>query len=158
MNQSVKMPTYEMTMVMRKLSHPALVSAVKRAAEEIYSSGGYIRKIESLGTRALPNKKRSKDLEHTEGTYMLMDIDVRTNDIPKIIDEYNRDKDIIQQFFKAKDKDEAQITCPNTLDDERKPPAERPSIQKLVKEGRKPHKFSKIFDSKTGLDYNPFHR
>ena len=38
------MPTYEMTVVMRKLAKPALVSAVKRVAEEIYVGGGYIRK------------------------------------------------------------------------------------------------------------------
>ena len=66
------MPTYEMTVIMRKLAKPALVSAVKRVAEEIYVGGGYIRKIESLGTRQLPNIKLSKKLRHTEGTYMLM--------------------------------------------------------------------------------------
>jgi len=152
------MPTYEMTVIMRKLAQPALVSAVKRAADEVYLGGGYIRSIQSLGSRTLPNKKYSKGLKHTEGTYMLMNIDVKIQDLPRIIDEYNRDKDIIQQFFLSKTDPNDEFLCENTLDDERKPPAERPSIQKLIKEGRRPPRFSKIFDSKTGLGYNPFHR
>ena len=150
------MPTYEMTVIMRKMSHPSLVSAVKKVAEEIYTSGGYIRKIQSLGTRPLPNVKYSKEQKHTEGTYMLMDIDVRTQDLSKIIDEYNRDKDIIQQFFMART--EETFECENTLDLERKKPSERPSIQQLVHEGRRPPRFSKIWNPKTGLDYYPFHR
>ena len=91
-----------MTVIMRKLAQPALVSAVKRAADEVYLGGGYIRSIQSLGSRTLPNKKYSKGLKHTEGTYMLMNIDVKIQDLPRIIDEYNRDKDIIQQFFLSK--------------------------------------------------------
>jgi len=152
------MPTYEMTVIMRKMAQPSLVSAVKRVADEVYVGGGYIRNIQSLGTKPLPNKKYSKGLKHTEGTYMLMDIDVKIQDLPRIIDEYNRDKDIIQQFFLSKTNSNEEVLCDNTLDDERKPPAERPSIQKLIEAGRRPPRFSKIFDSKTGLGYTPFHR
>ena len=150
------MPTYEMTVIMRKLAQPALVSAVKRVADEIYVGGGYIRTIQSLGTRPLPNKKRAKGVTHKEGTYMLMNIDVRTKDLDRIKDEYNRDKDIIQQFFLSRNDENFQ--CEGTLDAERKPPSERPSIQRLIEEGRRPPKFSKLWDPKTGLEYNPFHR
>ena len=152
------MPTYEMTVIMRKLAKPNLVSAVKRVADEIYVNGGYIRKIESLGTRKLPNIKQSKKLRHSEGTYMLMDVDIKASDLSKINDEYLRDKDIIQQFFLSKTEDVDDFVCEGTLDGERKPPAERPSIQRLIEEGRRPPKFKKIWDSRTGLDYNPFHR
>ena len=38
-----RMPTYEVAFIMRKMAHPATVQALKRAAGEIYSSGGYIR-------------------------------------------------------------------------------------------------------------------
>ena len=152
------MPTYEMTVIMRKLAKPDLVSAVKRVAEEIYLGGGYIRKIESLGTRQLPNIKISKKLRHTEGTYMLMDVDIKAKDLARINDEYLRDKDIIQQFFLSKTDEAADFVCDETLDDERKPPAERPSIQRLIEEGRRPPRFKKIWNSRTGLDYNPFHR
>ena len=37
------MPTYEVAFIMRKMAHQATVQALKRAAGEIYSSGGYIR-------------------------------------------------------------------------------------------------------------------
>ena len=152
------MPTYELTVIMRKLAQPALVSAVKRVADEIYVNGGYIRKIESLGTRQLPNIKVSKKMRHTEGTYMLMDVDIKAKDLSKINDEYIRDKDIIQQFFLSKTDQMEDFVCEGTLDDERKPPAERPSIQRLIEEGRRPPRFKKIWDSRTGLDYYPFHR
>merc|ERR1712062_796398 len=145
-----------MTVIMRKLAKPALVSAVKRVAEEIYIGGGYIRKIESLGTRQLPYIKQCKKLRHTEGTYMLMDVDIKAQDLA-INDEYLRDKDIIQQFFLSKTDEATDFVCDETLDDERKPPAERPSIQRLIEEGRRPPRFKKIWNSRTGLDYYPFH-
>ena len=151
-----KMPTYEMTVIMRKLAQPALVSAVKRVADEIYVGGGYIRNIQSLGTRSLPNTKKSKGLTHKEGTYMLMNIDIKTKEIDRLKDEYNRDKDIIQQFFLSRHNET--FECTGTLDDERKSPSERPSIQRLIEEGRRPPRFSKLWDPKTGLNYNPFHR
>ena len=37
------MPTYEMSLLVRKMGHPATVAALKRAAGEVYSSGGFIR-------------------------------------------------------------------------------------------------------------------
>ena len=100
------MPTYQMTMVMRKMAHPALVQAVKKASEEIYKQGGYIRKMQSLGTRTLPNLKLTKGTTHREGTYLLVDFDVRASDLDKIGDEFRRDKDIIQQFVLSKTEEE----------------------------------------------------
>jgi len=150
------MPSYELTLIMRNMAHPELVQAIKKASCEIYKSGGYIRQIQSLGFRTLPNLKVSKGRKHREGTYMLMDIDVKASDLVKINDEFIRDRNIIQQNFLSK-KDEF-FVCPETLDDEMKPPAERPSVQRLIEQGRRPPRFKKIFDSKTGLDYYPFHR
>jgi len=150
------MPSYEMTLIMRKMAQPSLVQSVKKAADEIYSRGGYIRKIQSMGTRQLPNVKISKGLKHREGSYLLLDIDVRAQDLVKIEDEYKRNRDIIQQTIISKTDELFQ--CAETLDDELKPPAERPSVQTLIEQGRRPPRFKKIFDQKTGLDYYPFHR
>jgi len=150
------MPSYEMTVILKKMAHPHTVSALKRVAEEIYISGGYIRKMQSLGTRTLPNIKIVKGVRHSEGTYVHMDFDVKTTDIPKLKDEYRRDREIIQHWFMSKT-DET-FKCAETLDDEMKPPAERPSIQTMIEQGRRPPRFKKIFDSKTGLGYYPFHR
>ena len=44
------MPTYEVAFIMRKMAHPATVQALKRAAGEIYSSGGYIRYYHKYST------------------------------------------------------------------------------------------------------------
>ena len=81
----------------------------------------------------------------------------RVNDIDRIQDEYHRDKDIIQFRMFAKDKAEP-FVCPETLDAEMLPAAERPSVAELVKQGRRPPRFRRIFEDRTGLGYYPFHR
>jgi hypothetical protein len=86
-----------------------------------------------------------------------MDMDVRVNDIDRIQDEYHRDKDIIQFRMFARDKAEP-FVCPETLDAEMLPAAERPSVAELVKQGRRPPRFRRIFEDRTGLGYYPFHR
>ena len=88
---------------------------------------------------------------------MLFFLFSRVNDIDRIKDEYHRDKDIIQFRMYAKDKAEP-FECPETLDAEMLPPAERPSVAELVKQGRRPPRFRKIFEDRTGLGYYPFHR
>jgi len=150
------MPTYELTLIMRKMTRPLLVESLKRAGQHIYDSGGFIRKVESLGERRLPNIKHSKGMRHTEGTYFLMECDLKTKSITGIKDEFLRDKDIVQQSILAVT--DEQCTCPQTYNDELLPPAERPSVQELIRVGRRPPRFRKIFKDKTGLDYYPFHR
>ena len=78
-------------------------------------------------------------------------------DIERITDEYHRDKDIIQFRMYAKD-NAVPFECPETLDEEMLPPAERPSVAELVKQGRRPPRFRKIWEDRTGLGYYPFHR
>lgn len=150
------MPTYEVTFLMRKMAHPHLVDALKRTAGHIYSNNGYIRKMESLGEKELPNKKRSKGLTHTHATYFAMDIDLKVSVMEKLLDEYRRDKDIIQHTFLSKNVEEP-VVCPEMLDLERLPPSERPSVQRLIEQGRRKPRFTKLWDSNTGLDYYPFH-
>jgi len=143
---------------MRKMAKPALVSALKRAAGEVYGSGGYVRRMQSLGERELPNRKIKKGVTHTTGTYFIMDVDAKVKDLINIEDEYNRDKDIIQHYVLSREKKDEPFVCAETLDAEMLPPAERPSVQDLVKQGRAPPRFRKIFEDNTGLDYYPFHR
>ena len=92
----------------------------------------------------------------TLGLYFMVNCDLKTNSIPTIMDEYNRDKDIIQKYIIAAD--EPVVSCPQNYDDELLPPAERPSVNELIKTGRRPPKFRKVWKDKTGLDYYPFHR
>jgi ribosomal protein S6 len=150
------MPTYELSLIVRKMARPLLVDALKRAGGYVYNNEGYIRKVESLGDRRLPNIKFVNGEKHTEGSYVLMECDLKAGNVETILDNLSRDKDIIQKAVFSKE--EEQVVCPETFNTELLSPADRPSIQALVEEGRRPPKFKKIFDPKTGLDYYPFHR
>jgi len=151
------MPTYELTLIMKKMARPRLVEALKRAGQQIYTNGGYIRKVESLGDRRLPNRKTAGDgTKVTEGTYFSFECDLKTNSAPRIMDEFNRDKEIIQKYLLACS--DEKVACPQTYDSELLPPSERPSVQQLISEGRRRHPHKKTFSDKTGLDLYPFHR
>ena len=45
------MPAYEISLIMRKMAHPATVGALKKVAGEIYKSGGYIRYVHLKGVK-----------------------------------------------------------------------------------------------------------
>lgn len=49
---------------------------MKRASEGIFERGGFIRKIENLGPRALPYKISKHGQVHREGHAMLLFFDV----------------------------------------------------------------------------------
>lgn len=49
---------------------------MKRTAEGIFERGGFIRKIENLGSRALPYKISKHGQVHKQGHAMLMHFDV----------------------------------------------------------------------------------
>ena len=82
-------------------------------------------------------------------------------DLADIKDEFQRDKDVMRKTFFGIDTTEAvreQKPLQCTLEDEFKPPSERPSIQRMIDIGRKKPKHTKIWNPKTGMDYYPFHR
>eukprot|EP00088_Acartia_fossae_P066774 TRINITY_DN8292_c0_g1_i4.p1 TRINITY_DN8292_c0_g1~~TRINITY_DN8292_c0_g1_i4.p1 ORF type:complete len:152 (-),score=20.78 TRINITY_DN8292_c0_g1_i4:212-667(-) len=151
------MPTYELTVIMKKMPRPQLVEALKRVGNCIYDNDGYIRNIQSLGERKLPNIKHVHNEKHTEGTYMLFEFDSKTDAIPPLKTTFTNDRDIVQKYVKALDKD-ADIECPKVFDSELLSPSERPSIQEMIKEGRRAPRFRKIWDNRTGLSYDPFHK
>jgi len=137
-------------------ARPQVVETLKRTGQNIFNNEGYIRQIQSLGERRLPNIKHAKGEKHTEGAYVLFECDLKTDKIDKLKDEMARDKSIIQTYFLAL-QDENDV-CPEEFESELLSPANRPSIQKLIEEGRRRPKFRKIYDDHTGLDYYPFHR
>ena len=85
-----------------------------------------------------------------------MECDLKANTVDDLLDNLARDKDIVQRQFLAIT--EQNIACPENYDSELLSPADRPSIQALVEEGRRPPRYRKIFNDRTGLDYYPFHR
>ena len=86
---------------------------------------------------------------------MTFQVDVPAKEVNVLYDEYNRDEDIIKKDFVGI---EARPEPKCTLDDEFKPPTERPSVQLMIDIGRAPPKYTKIWNPKTGLDLYPFHR
>ena len=72
------MPTYELSLVMRHaLGRPKLVEAVKRSAVEVMDRGGYIRQLQYLGDRTLPQAASgSRAKGQTKGHYFLLRIDL----------------------------------------------------------------------------------
>ena len=90
------------------------------------------------------------------GSYILMECDLKASSIDEVRETMLLDKDIIHNIFFSKTEDK--VVCEETFDGEHLPPADRPSVQTMVEEGRRPPRFRKLFDPRTGLDYYPFHR
>ena len=77
------------------------------------------------------------------------------------MDELQRDRDVMKKNFQGIDttesaRDQLPIQC--TLDEEFKPPAERPSVNRMLELGRKRPRHTKQWNPKTGMDFYPFHR
>ena len=71
------MPTFELSLVVKQaLKRPDMVAAVKRTGESVISNGGYIRNLEFLGHRHLPQRQKANGEYHTKGSYFVMKIDI----------------------------------------------------------------------------------
>nr|ACO10599.1 Probable mitochondrial 28S ribosomal protein S6 [Caligus rogercresseyi] len=148
------MPTYELNLVLRKMARPETVTALQRAASLVMKEG-YIRNMESFGERRFPQTTEFRGERHSEGTYFLMKVDVPVSRLNPILSELTLDGDFIRKkFISVKEKPDP--VC--TLEEELLPPSKRPSVQEMIRMGRRPPRFKKNFKSLTGLDYNPFHR
>ena len=95
------MPTYELSLVVKQaLKRPDMVAAVKRTGENVLNNGGYIRNLEFLGHRNLPQRQKANDEYHTKGSYFVMKIDV-----PKSGE--SKDRESLRLFAESK----ALMTC-----------------------------------------------
>lgn len=142
------MPSYELTVILKALPRSELKVVLKRAAESIMSHG-ILHRIENLGTRELPYKMKKDSIWHKRGSYYLFYFDSHTADIDDLLDQYQRDVDILKPSF-SKVVPPTPVQC--TLAEELLPPAYRPEVKKLIEEGRK--KEPKRF--KMHVDYYPF--
>nr|CAG4638849.1 EOG090X0IQO [Cyclestheria hislopi] len=148
------MPSYELSMILRKLSRPALVSTLKRTGEMILDQGGILRQFINLGTKPLPYKMSAHNLVHREGTYFVMKFDSSPNSIEELSDALLRDVDIIRPVIIRLDPPK-KFEC--TLEEELQPPAYRKDVKKLIEEGRKIQE--PMFKARTpGFDYYPFQK
>jgi small subunit ribosomal protein S6 len=133
------MPSYELLFITKRLSKKDLVSCLKRTGELVLNSNGILRKIENLGTRALPYKIRTPiagQKKYTTGNFFLYHFDVPPQKLYEIIDSLKLDNDLMKVGFTLKEtKVEPEYEC--TLEEELQPPSFRKSVQKLIEEGRK---------------------
>ncbi|XP_063602799.1 small ribosomal subunit protein bS6m-like [Penaeus indicus] len=149
------MPLYEMSVIVKSLPKGSLVQTVKRVAESVMDQGGYLRKIESLGSRELPYKMKAHGRVHQRGSYFLLHFDAPATAITDINDTCVRDVDLVRRsIFKVESP--PQFEC--TLSEEVKPPVYRSEVQKMIEEADKslPVNIRKKFKMNTGLDYYPF--
>lgn len=130
-------------------------SAVRRLSEGIIDHGGYIRKLEFVGNRAFPQRTHSSGQWHYRGNYFVLRVDIPVPIVPKVVDMAKRDNDIIRNDFVSV-KPQQEAVC--TLDEEMRPPSERPSVQAMIDVGRSKPKYRRIFKSNTGLGYDPLYR
>lgn len=144
-----------MPLILRIMKKPELVATLKRTAETIFNTGGFIRKMENWGSKSLPCKISAHEHVHREGNHFFICFDAPPKQLEKIVDECNRDIDIVRlKIFKQINPTKQKCT----FHDEMLPPAYRPSVQKMMKMAQKQHKSKYEFKSNSGLDYYPFTR
>ncbi|XP_030380156.1 probable 28S ribosomal protein S6, mitochondrial [Scaptodrosophila lebanonensis] len=147
------MPSYELALVLRQMPRPELISAIRRTAECILDSGGIIRKLENLGTRALPHKVSEHGVVHREGTHFNIAFDTSPTKIADLKEEFGRDIDIIRRHvFKIEEPEK--FKC--TLHQEMLPPAYRKDVQEMIEIAKRKQKPKYNYNS--GLDYYPFQK
>ncbi|XP_035895714.1 probable 28S ribosomal protein S6, mitochondrial [Anopheles stephensi] len=150
------MPTYELSVILRQMSRPDMVSILKRTATAIFDKGGIIRKLDNLGTKPLPFKTSAHGVVHRTGSYFVFKFDTPPAAIDDLDEEYGRDVDIIRKrIYRADVSQQEDITC--TLHEEMLPPAYRKDVQKMIALADR-NKPKKVFQYNTGLDYYPFQK
>lgn len=148
------MPSYELSLVLRTLAKPDLISCIKRTGEMILDNGGILRKFTSLGNNPLPYRIKSTNGWHRDGNYFLIQFDAPTSAVEKVQDALRRETDVIRPHLIKKD-NPPQFSC--TLQEELQPPAYRKEVDELIIEGRKVKK--PLFKRNIpGYDINPFQK
>ncbi|KAL2729568.1 hypothetical protein V1478_005858 [Vespula squamosa] len=123
------MPTYEMPLLLRVMDKAETFNVLKRAATTILDNGGFIRKIENLGIKQLPCKLSFRGKTYWQANHFLYRFDVPPSIVINLMDEYNRDVDILRNRIYKKEKIQP-IEC--TLHEELLPPIYRKDVMKLM--------------------------
>ncbi|CAG9770604.1 unnamed protein product [Ceutorhynchus assimilis] len=147
------MITYELMLLLRIMPKPEVKQVLQRTADQIFGKGGFIRKIENLGTRDMPYKTSSHGMVHKQASYFLYEFNVPPSSLADLLDEYARDVDVIRRRIYKKREPEP-FEC--TLQEEILPPPYRKDVQDMIADAKKHDKPK--FQSNTGLDYYPFQK
>ena len=137
-----KMPSYELNLIVKRLPRASLVECLQRISEQMLDSGCTLRKIEFLGHRrtpySLPNVHLPKTPRIKEGSYFLFHIDMPAMIKGSLAKDLRLDYDLlkVKVLEKWSPKLDPEYKC--TLHEEMLPPPERPSVQDLIKVGKRP--------------------
>ncbi|KAI4498700.1 hypothetical protein M0802_006167 [Mischocyttarus mexicanus] len=123
------MPTYEMPLLLRVMTKPETFNVLKRVATAIFDNGGFIRKIENLGVKELPCKLSFRGSTYWQASHFLYHFDAPPSKVDSLIDEYNRDIDVLRNKIYKQETPES-VDC--TLYEEMLPPIFRKEVQQLM--------------------------
>jgi len=134
---------------------PSLVQTVKRTAELVMDKGGYIRKVEHLGTRTLPSKLRAHGARHAEGSYFRVEFDLPPARVADIQDFARRDVDVVRWgVYRVEEAPPA--VC--TFHEETMPAPYRAEVKEMVASAEAKERRKQKFKPNTKLDFYPFQR
>lgn len=130
------MPSYELSLILRKMARSELIDALKRTGIMILKKECVLKKIENLGARSLPHKMSVHGQVHKEGNYFVLYFDSSTHTLKELQATLTLDIDIIKSSLQRL----REISYPEecTLEEEFQPPALRKSVQKLIEKQKKP--------------------
>lgn len=102
---------------------PEITKCLKQTATKIFESGGFIRRIDNLGTVDTPWRIRSHDIMYKQASYFIFEFDAPSSALSSFNNYLSRDIDIIKRtIFRVP---EVKPEPPCTLHEELKPPAYR---------------------------------
>lgn len=132
---------------------PQFKAAVRRAADQIFDRGGFIRKIDYLGQNKLPYKISKNQQPYREAEHLIFKTDVSAQVKDDMKEEINLDIDVIRcNIYAVEESKEFQCT----LEDELKPVSDREDVKELLRLQEKGKK--KKWMPQMGIEYYPFQR
>ncbi|XP_050422166.1 probable 28S ribosomal protein S6, mitochondrial [Adelges cooleyi] len=152
------MPSYELCMLFKALPRTEIVGCLKRTASKIFEAGGFIRRIDNLGTADTPWRISSHEAIHKEANYFILEFDVPTQALKPLNNYLTRDIDIIKRTIFRVPGNDPQPAC--TLHEELKPPAYRSEVKEMIAIGRRKREreAKKKVQFNTSIDFMPFQR
>lgn len=147
------MITYELMLLLRVMPKPQTKEVLRRVSDHIFQRGGFIRKLDNLGTCATPYKISSHDAVHHQASYFVFEFNAPPLCIDQLLDEYGRDVDVMRKRIFKKNMPK-NVEC--TLHEELLPPPYRKDVQELVAKAKR-HEKPK-FRYNADLDYYPFQK
>lgn len=124
---------------------------MKRTAGLIFDRGGFIRKIDYLGSNPLPYKISKNRTPYRHAEQIIFKCDVSAQIKNDLLEETNLDVDVIRcKLFELHAPQP--VVC--NLEEDLKPVAYRKDVKKILELQEKKKKV--YWAAQTGLPYNPF--